>query len=309
LCKALDEGDVDVYSFKQLAWGERHKEIEDDDLAILIQKLLLKDHGAEVAIEILSMRFHKEKGDIAICSQKLVAISREILLQYPYEKDQNRRDDSDYQLAQIVDVSMGGQEGAQSAKGLCQSLVDGFQKYQIYSFHYPQLLGALARIQPYIFLDAFIGRDEYMFRRMLFDDLARADSPVNQIQENILIDWCEQNPGTRYPLVVSSMQMYSKSKDSDELCWHPILQTIFEKTPNMQAVLSQLENEIYPISWSGSRADAMSRRFSLFAQLFEHPSSEIRDWAVAQKQKLETAVQAERERELKENQKRFESFE
>jgi len=144
---------------------------------------------------------------------------------------------------------------------------------------------------------------------MMFDDLERADSPVNQIPENILIDWCEQDPEARYPLIVASMQMYSKSKDSEELCWHPILPTIFEKSTNVQAVLSQLANEIYPMSWNGSRADAMAKRFPLFTQLFEHPNSEIRDWAAAQNQKLELALQVERERELKENQARFERFE
>jgi hypothetical protein len=106
----------------------------------------------------------------------------------------------------------------------------------------------MAQIQPYIFLDTFIGRDDYMFRRMMMGDFEREDSPVNQIPENILIDWCEQDPATRYPLIVASMQMYSKSEDSDKLHWHPILKTIFEKSPNIQAVLSQLEREIYPMS-------------------------------------------------------------
>ncbi len=311
LHKSLDEGDADIYSFEGLAeaWNHRDESVDDDDLAMLIQKIILKDNGIRVASHILSMRFHWEKGESAIHSQKLIAVSREILLQYPYEKDQNRQDHPDYQLEQIADVSMRGQEGVQSAKDLCQRLVDGFQEYRIYSFHYPRLLGCLARIQPHIFLDAFIGRDEYMFTRMTLGDLERADSPVNQIPENILINWCEQDPETRYPLIVSSMQMYSKSKDSDELCWHPILSTIFEKSPNIQAVLSQLEKEVYPMSWSGSRADAIARRFSLFTQLFEHPDPDIRDWAVLQNQKLEIAVQVERERELKENQARFERFE
>ena len=309
LHKALDEGNADIYSFKQLAWGRAHEAIDDDDLAVLIQKLNLKDGGVQVATEILSMRFHMEKGKPANHSRKLVAVSREVLLKYPYENRPSGYEHFDYELAQIADVSLHGQEGAQSARELCQYLAEGFKEHRIYSSYYHELLEVLARIHPHVFLDAFIGRDEYMFRRMMFGDLERADSPVNQIPENILVDWCEQDPATRYPLIVSSMQMYSKSKDSQELCWHPILPTIFEKSPNIQAVLSHLANEIYPMSWSDSRADALAKRFSLFAQLLEHPNSEIRDWAVAQNQKLESAVQVERERELKENQARFERFE
>jgi hypothetical protein len=309
LYKALDEGNVNIYSFEGLAWGRKHEAMDDDDLARLIQKLILKDDGVKVATEILSMRFHEEKGERAKYSQNLLAVSREVLLKYPYENRQNGYERPDYELAQIAEVCLRGEEATLSAKDLCQHLVHGFQEYRIHSFYYHQLLGRLAQIQPNIFLDAFIGQDEYIFSHLTFDGLARADSPVNQIPENILIDWCDRDPGTRFPLIVSSMQMYSKSSDSEQLCWHPILQSIFEKSPNIQAILSQLENEIYPMSWSGSLANAMAKRFSLFTQLLEHPNSEIRDWAVAQNQKLEVSVKVQREHELKQNQDRFEKFE
>lgn len=306
---ALDEGYADIYSFKRLAWGRRHEEIGDDDLATLMQKILTKDGGVRVVIDILNTRFLKEKGKPVTHSQKLIAVSREVLLQYDYEEKQSRNDHPDYRLAQIAGVALRGQKGVQSATELCQLLAKGFQEYRIYSFEYPQLLGRLAQTQPYIFLDTFIGGDEYIFRRRTFGDLERVDSPVNQIPESIIIDWCERVPETRYPSIVSSMQMYLKPKDSEELCWHPILPTIFAQSPNLQAVLSQLENEIYPMSWSGSRADAMAKRFTLFIKLSEHPNSEIRDWAIIQHQKLQHAIQAERERELKENRERFERFE
>ncbi len=83
----------------------------------------------------------------------------------------------------------------------------------------------------------------------------------------------------------------------------------WESASQMDANVAQLEREIYPMSWSGSRADAMAKRLALFTQLFEHPNSEVRDWAIKQHQKLQLAIQVEREREVKENQQRFETFE
>jgi len=309
LHKALDEGNVDIYSFRGLAWGRKHEEMDDDDLAMLIQKLSLKDDGIRVAADILSMRFHEEKGKPPKHSHHLIAVSREVLRRFPYENRQNRHEHSDYELARIANICLIGEEAAQSAKDLCECLANGFQEHRVYSIYYPHLLRQLALIQPNIFLNVFLGKDEYMFRRMTFGDFERADSPVNQIPEDVLINWCEQEPEIRYSLVVSSMQMYSKPKDSEELHWCPMLSIIFERSPNLQTVLSQLEKEIYPMSWSGSRADVMAKRFSLFDQLVEHSNPEIRDWAIAQKQKLEIAVQLERESELKENQNRFERFE
>ncbi|VAW32229.1 hypothetical protein MNBD_CHLOROFLEXI01-4243 [hydrothermal vent metagenome] len=309
LHKALDEGNVYIYSFERLAWGRRHESIDDDDLAALMQKLLAKEGGVRVIIKILNMRFHKEKGETTTDSQNLFEVSRNVLLQYAYEEKSNRNDHADYELAQIAAVSLYGQEGIQSANELYQYLAKGFQEHQIYSFSYPRLLERLAQVQPYIFLDAFIGGDEYIFRRRTFGDFEREGSPVNQIPKKIIIDWCERKPTVRYPLIVSSMQMYAKAKDSEELQWQPILFTIFKKSPNLQTVLSQLEKEIYPMGWTGSRADIMAKRFALFTDLQEHPNSEVRDWAVVQHQKLELAVKVEREHELKENRERFERFE
>lgn len=311
LHKSLDDGNADIYSYLRLngAWANRDESVNDDDLAMLIQKIILRDNGIRVASEILGMRFHEEKKSIIAFSQKLIEVSRDVLLQYPYYKDQRLADHPDYWLEKIVDMTMQGIEGEKSAKELCQLLVQGFQEHRIYSFHYPKLLRRMAEIQPIIFLDIFLGKDEYMFKRMTLGDLEREGSPVNQISEDVLIDWCEKAPETRYPLLVSSIQLYSIQKDSGKLYWHPLIFTIFEKSPNLQFVLLYLEREIYPMSWSGSLADAMAKRFSLFAQLLEYPNREVVDWAMKQSHKLEVEVEKQREREIKENQDRFESFE
>lgn len=308
LHKALDDGKIDIYSFERLAWGH-HETIHDDDLAALIQKLISVEGGARVAVEILSMRFHEEKGKSNTHSQQLISVSREVLLQFTHEEKQNRGDPPDHQLAQIAEVSLQGEEGTQSAEQLCQRLAEEFQAYRIYSFQYPRLLTKLAQVHPYIFLDSFIGCDEYMFRRRIFGDLERADSPVNQIPENILVDWCEEDPAVRYPLIVSSVQTYSKSKDSEELYWEPVVFSIIEKAPNIKSVLSQLESEIYPMSWSGSRAETMAKRLPLLKKLSKHSNSVVQEWAVEQYQKLQIAVEKEHALELKENQDRFERFE
>lgn len=310
LISVLDEEDVNIHSFERLAFGRRHEEIDDDDLVPLMQKLLTKEGGIWVLIRILSMRFYREQGEPPGYSEKLTGVARQVLLQYPYGKKSIRNDHLDYELARVASVSFRGQEGIGPATALCQQLAEGFQEYQIYSFDYTQLLGQLAQIQPIVFLDAFAGiDDDYMFRLRGYDDLERVDSPVNQIPENILIDWCEQDPGIRYQLIVSSMQLYTKPKDSEELTWLPILSTIIDNAPNVQAILLILESKIHPMSWSGSRADALAKRLPLFTKLSGHPNSEIRHWSVEQYQRLQLAIQREREHESRSNQERFERFE
>lgn len=307
--KALDAGISPIGHFEQLAWGRKHEAINDNDLAGLLQKIAAKEGGVKVAIQILWMRFHREKGANSTYSQNLIAISRDVLSQYLYGENRDQNRSLDYELAQIVDVSFQGSEAMPFAKELCQHLAQAFQDYRIYSTLYPHLLGKLAEIQPEIFLDTFIGFDKYLFRWTAFDNLERIKNPVNQIPENRLIDWCEREPEIRYPLLVASMQMYFKPKEVEALSWHPIFWTILEKAPNLPNVLAQLENDFYPMSWSGSRAEARAKRLPLFAQLFEYPNPTVQEWAMAQHQKLERAVEAERKQELKESQERFERFE
>ena len=154
LHKALDAETVNIYCFERLAWA-RHESIDDDNLAKLLQKMILKEDGIRIVIQILNMRFHKEKDKTTIYSQNLIKVSRNVLLRYAYEEESNRNDHVDYELAQIAAVSLCGQEGIQSAEELYQYLAKGFQEYQIYSFSYPRLLRQLAQVQPTIFLDAF----------------------------------------------------------------------------------------------------------------------------------------------------------
>lgn len=309
LHKSLELGIAYIYSYERLAWGRRHEKISDEDLAALIRKLLTKEGGLSITMEILSMRFHRKRDETPRYSQNLISVSRVVLSHFTYGERHNLNAHPDYRLAQIADVSLRGEDGIQPTMELCQRLVEGFQGYRIHSFDYPRLLAKLAQIQPCIFLDAFVGQDEYMFRGMTFDDLEKVDNPVNQIPAEIIIDWCERIPETRYPLIVSSMQMYSKPINLEDLCWHPILPTIFEKAPNIQAVLSQLEKDIYPMSWSGSEADAMAKRSTLFTALYEHPNAAVKEWAMIQHQKLQLAVRVQRERESKENRENYERFE
>lgn len=191
--------------------------MDDEDLAKLMQKILTKEGGIRVVIEILNMRWYRGRGKAVTYPQKLIVISREVLLQYDYGKALNRKDNPDYELAQIAGVALHGEEGAKSAIKLCQHLVKTFQESQI---PYPQLLAILVHVQPYIFLDAFVAANQYMLRWMKDVTLG---TPVNQIPEKVIIDWCELEAETRYPMIMPFMQTYSKANDSEELCWNPIL--------------------------------------------------------------------------------------
>lgn len=307
---ALDSGKAHIGSFQWLGSGRHHKSIDDDSLAALIQKILTKEGGLNVASEILMMRFYRPGNETFIdYSPNLVAVACEVMSKYPYDEIQHGNNRPDYLLAKIASVCLNGNDGIELAKKICQTLANGFQEYRIAPFDYPYLLKYLAHLQPKTFLDVLIGADEIRFNRRSFDDLEREDNPINQIPENILIDWCEQAPEIRYPKIVSSMQTYSKQKEAEELQWKPIIYVLLEKSSNVQGILSRLSSSIHPMSWSGSYANTLEKRLVLFTVLFEYSNPTVRDWAKVQHGRLQQTIIKERENELKEHQARFERFE
>lgn len=307
LHQALDSGKSHINSFKSLAWSLR-KEIDDDNLAPLLQKILTKEGGLLVAIEILNMRVHRLKNELSSFSPSLVVTAREVMLKYPYDERQNQNDRLDYELAQIAQLCLIGADGTEHAKKICQMLANGLQQYKILTFYYSELFKCLAQIQPFIFLDTFVGSQETYSHSTAFDDVDR-DNPINQIPENVLFDWCEQDPKVRYPQLMPSLLTYSISKETDSLQWKPIVYSILEKSPDVQAILPGLESKIYPMLRSDSYADNLERRLVLFTSLYDHPNPVIQDWAIEQHTQLERRIEKERKSELRENQTRFESFE
>jgi hypothetical protein len=313
LHKSLDGNIVVIDNFRQIGYyGHRHEAINDDDLAALIQKILTKDGGLIVAVEILKMRFDKSQDRPMNYSKSLVATARSVLANFPYHEGRNKNIQRDYSfsLAQIANVCLRGEDGVELTKKICQALAKGLQKLSTSVFDYQHLLQSLAGVQPYIFLDAFIGSNAMESGVSTSrDHPERDDNPVNQIPNSTLISWCEQNPEIRYPQLVSSVQTYIETKEEGDVQWKPITYSILEKSPDLQAILSILATKIHPMSWAGSLADVMEKRSTLFTSLYDHPASEVRSWARKKHEQLKISIQKRREDEHRRNKQRFERFE
>ena len=61
LHEALDLGKAQIHTFKDLALGRARESINDDQLAGLLEKILSKEEGIDVTIEILQMRLSRPK--------------------------------------------------------------------------------------------------------------------------------------------------------------------------------------------------------------------------------------------------------
>lgn len=312
LHEALDTGKAKIHTFQYLALGRVHESIGDDDLAELLKKILSKEEGIGVVIEILTMRFHRPKEEFLEYSRSLIAVARDVLSMYSFPDERGKHNNLDYDMTQIARICLNGHEGINSATEICQHLAEAIIDDRIYAFDYPGLLNSLARTQPFVFLDVFLGNDgikDYQRRRMFSDAFEKRDNPLNQISDDDLISWCENEPENRYPLIASAIQAFSESAETSGLAWKPIVYSIFEKAPDLGGVLKHLADAISPTSWSGSLADILQKRSVLFQSLYQHDNAEIRAWARGQYSALQETIKRGREWEERHNRERNESFE
>ncbi|OPY79088.1 MAG: hypothetical protein A4E64_00525 [Syntrophorhabdus sp. PtaU1.Bin058] len=313
LHKALDTGRVKVQTFQYLAWGRAHESISDDDLADLLKKILSKENGIETVIEILKMRFYRQGEALPKYSGSLISIACDVLSMYIFPKERGRHDNLDYELAQIAQICFDGSEGINTATAICRHLAEASSDYHIYAFDYPHLLCVLARTQPFVFLNVFfINEDieDYQYHRMFSQDSEpHSPNPLNEVSDEDLISWCDNDPNRRYPLIASTIQTFSQSKETGKITWKPIVYSIFGKAPDLSIVLEHLAHSIWPMGWSGSLADIMQKRSVLFQNLFEHGNTEISAWAKTQYLALQKTIEKERGSEKARDRNRDQSFE
>ncbi len=310
---SLDLGRAQIDSYQNIGYGRAHELISDDDLAELVLHILSKKEGLSVAVEILNMRFHGRNADAAPLSSKLIATTREILPLYHFPNERSRHHKQDYELNQIANVCLIGKDGYDAALKLCENIIYAVLNNKIYSFDYPELFNTIARLQPRIFLDQFIGPEkvENYHRKRIFENGIdeKRNNPLNQISEDDLISWCDEEPVRRYPVVASVVQAFSEAGVPEQYEWKPVVHSLLEKAPNVAAVLENIAGSLYPSSWSGSLADALQRRSVLLEKLFDHENIEIGAWARSQYRTLQEVIKGERECEESRSGKRDESFE
>ena len=310
LHESLEGGKAQVNEYKYIAYGCSHESISDDDLANLLRKILTKEGGIDVAIEILKMRFFRPEKENTMYSTKLISVGRDVLMKFPFPDNQDASIDSD--LSAIFKNCLNGEESIPAVTEFCNHLVELITDYKIYTIEYNLLFNTIACIQPLVFLEVFLGNDKiesFQQKRLFVNDFDYRENPLNKITDEIIISWCDCNPENRYPLIVLVIQSFFKSKEPDKLEWKPIVYSILEKAPDLSAVLNNITKAIIPTSCTGSLVDILQKCTVLFECLYKHDNELIQDLARTQYYKLQERIEIERAYDHRSGHDWYESFE
>lgn len=309
---SLANGLAPVWTYRYLAYGRDHESISDNDLCDLLKIIASKPDGLVIAIDILLMRLYSDKDRKIEHSDTIRSIGKDLLAQVVFDRENNHQDQMDYNLGQIVEACFVGEDAAPAAKILCNNLSKALLKYTVSRMDYTHLLECLARKQPQVFLETFLSDNEdpnYLITSMHIDASDCIVNPLSQIADNVIIDWCENNPSARYPVAAASIVAYRQGENKNQLEWTPLSLAIIDNAPDVVTVLNEFKRAFRPMSWSGSRADIMQKRLSLLSSLKTHKNPVVSEWACNEERVFEEEIRSERQLEEKYNWSRDERFE
>ena len=299
LLQYLDTADAKVELIKSLAYGRNHESIEDDDLARIVQKVISKNDGAYVALEILMMRLYGHRGRDPEWSEQLMLVARKALMSVSFfGKHENLH--IDHSLATIAEISLDGIDGADAAEKVCEKIVIAIlENGRISTYNISNFLNVIARIQPNVFLSSFLenGRYEHYRIRHIFNNYSEKvnKNPLSIIPDDKIIMWCKGKPIPRFLIIAGTVLTYQYSDELKKLVWRPIFYLLISESPDREVVLESIAQNLRPKMWSEPLSEVMRKRMPLYSELFHHNNEGIKDWAFQEHANLQIEIEKQKE--------------
>lgn len=310
LHQALDLKASPIWMFSQLAYGRRHENINEKDLSELLRKIASTREGIRVAIDILHMRLHSLPNNSEV-SDLIKTLGQELILSYTFKKENNNRIQSESsKITKIIKYCFKGETANKSARKLCENLIRAIENYDIYAMNTGKILKVLASNHTEAYLNSLLkyaeaDKNRYFKLRDTFDEI----DPISHVDENIIINWCEEGPKERYALIATVIIPYFENKKTKKLEWTGLAKSLISKFDNPIFILKRFRDSFLPRVFSGSLADIYERRLDLLVELENLNNDYVSDWVNDEKEKLVEHVSEIREEESLREKERNERFE
>jgi len=296
LKKSLRLGTAPIEQYQSLNY--RIGIFTDKDLAEIMQMILSKAENLKVPIEILHSRlsiFNKQ----AEISSDLINIAHQILSKYPFE---DRNDHGlDFQISDIIKRTLDSESGKKIAKIICKNLKVNSINFKIGLSDYNYAIAALAKVQPQTFLNQFVedsenkNRINYSWRNLL----SFQANPLDQIDNQLIISWCEENKEERYLNIIEFIDLFETDKEDDSLQLSDLANLIIDNVQDEIEVLEKISKNIMPATWtwSGSKYVVIEKRIKALSKLKTHQDQAIAVWAKRKEIELTQIIERERQKE------------
>ncbi len=318
LLEVASTGELEAWRFEQISYGRIHETISDSDLTEILEAINELDGGVFSTLEILGMRFSIDKASSYKPSDNLRCVGRDAILRllsmHREEINKHRRHWIDWVIDECLSSSAPEEEIGEIVKLLCE----GIETYRLYNYDVKQIVAVLIKNFPELLLNnVFRGGDkEKLLVHGLFKErVSRKEPSLNLISVDRMVKWCNGDE-ERIQAVADAISVYSSVDGVESALDNPkreILSTharaLLDVAENKLGVAEIIFKRTWPNSWTGSPAGIIEVRSKAFAELLEHSSLEVREFAKTKLAVIDQSVRQNRKQEAEENSRREQRFE
>ena len=288
---------------RYLAYGSVTSDLTDHDMAKLVRAIADKDEGLSIALDVMAMYLH---GNNQLLPE-LKSLGREILPRIVL----TRRKELDFAVNSLIEFSLTEAEGEAAARTLLRRLRNALEKGEISPYGIKDVFDALLSVQPRAALDEWVGEDprKTRQRRQLAMSLDEEQSPMGALDIETMSAWCRSGSSQRWVNLALWIPPFAQEAEDAPFRWSGAAIGLLEQAPDRNGVAAALLGRLSPMSWSGSRADAMRERLPLFDALDPYLDAKGSSILKTMRERFEKDHEHEREHESRSQRVRNESFE
>ncbi|MBN2267692.1 MAG: hypothetical protein JW725_05155 [Candidatus Babeliaceae bacterium] len=311
-------GQLEAWRFEHISYGRVHETISDTDLAEIISALNELEEGVFSTLKILGMRFVINRDSNYVPSEVLRSMGRKairrLLSMHREDVKKHQLHELDLVVSECLSVSAPKNEIREIVGLLCE----GVESFRLFSFELTEIIRVLITNFPEEILNSVFTGDEkeaLLVHNLFKSGVSHHELSLNHAPVDRLLKWCNGNQD-RIIKVAGAVSSYS-SDDKENSPFKNLKQV--KLSGHIKALLDVAESPInivetifkgtWPDIWSGSLADILEVRSRAFAELLEHSSHEVREFAKLKLTQIEKSVRQNREQEAERNKWREQKFE
>jgi hypothetical protein len=250
--------------------------------------------------------YEREKVPIP---KEIVIAGRSLLSQFDLA---GRSDNQNYHLNEIVRHCLTGPDGSQVANGMCQRVRERLEHRRFADSETTSVLGAILAVQPKVVLDALFplgtAPDDHIYR-IRYQMGMGGGSAFDNVPEQVLLEWCEQEKDIRYPLMASAIFPFQVEAKTEIRRWTKVALSMLEQAPDRIEVLKRYIAKFQPMGGWGSLVPPWEANVKLLDSFSEYPDPNIIAFAAAEKTRLLGVLDLVRQREMSRERHENETFE
>lgn len=284
-------------------------------LDVFLRAISERENGVDVALDIIGMRIHSARADKRSLDDEEKEAGREVLRRYEFSKEGHN---DGYRVAEVAKACLVSPNDYTLVDKLCSRLLQSVTNHKAYAWHFAKLIAVLAAKFPLSVLNilverngAELGRHHSFFRHFI----VKQPDPIEQIDEETLLDWAAEHPARRYLHLAEIVQPWRATDGSkvehDEvrpLVWTPVAMRLIDEAPEPVRITEIFLDRFHPMGWGGSLAQILESRIPLLEMLTEHENATVAAWAKVALTAFKATVKRQQESEARSARARDERF-